>query len=153
MSQKEDQKAFASLIPELEFWNHGKGVDPESWIGMMGRYDLAIGYSLVFWPRFVEFEDYVLRKGFAVKSLRGFETQTNGDKTAVEAVMNHLHVAHLHINEDDPTEEQVRYLGRVLADIHKTKLESEFTDRNFKVVFNDESGLCLDEYELTFWQE
>lgn len=67
--------------------------------------------------------------------------------------MNHLHIADLHINEDDPTEEQVRYLGRVLADIHTTKLKSEFSDRTFRVVFNDEPGLSLDEYELTFWQE
>ena len=29
---------------------------------MMGRYDLAVGYSLVFWPRFVRFEGYVLRE-------------------------------------------------------------------------------------------
>ena len=42
-----------TLIEELDQWNNGKGVSAQDWISMMGKYDFAIGYSLIFWPRFI----------------------------------------------------------------------------------------------------
>jgi hypothetical protein len=56
---------FAALIPELPKWNGGAGIEPQAWIECVGNYELATGYSLIFWPSFVRFEDYVLRDGFA----------------------------------------------------------------------------------------
>jgi len=44
------------LIAELPRWNHGDGIDAEGWVQCMGSYELAVGYSLIFWPRFVRFE-------------------------------------------------------------------------------------------------
>ncbi len=73
-------------------WNNGAGINVESWIGCEGSFRLAVGYSTIFWPPFVEFERYVLRDGFSVESLRGFEHQCGGDRRQIEAVMNHLHI-------------------------------------------------------------
>jgi hypothetical protein len=146
---------FSTLIPELPQWNDGSGIDPESWVECVGNYELATGYSLIFWPRFVRFEGYVLRAdtdgSVGVESLRGFERATACDRASVEAVMNHVHIADIHCNVE-ATEAQLRYLGRVLKDIHDVKLARDFPDLQFTVSFNDEPGLNLIDYELTFWQ-
>ena len=60
---------FTALIPELPQWNDGAGIDAESWIGCVGNFELATGYSLIFWPGFVRFEGYVLREGSARAAL------------------------------------------------------------------------------------
>lgn len=142
---------FTDLIPELPTWNDGAGIDAKSWIGCLGNYELASGYSLVFWPKFVRSGDYVLLDGFSEESLRGFEEMTDNSRVAVETVMNHLHISDIHFGAEK-TEAQVRYLGRVLKEIYEVKLRNDFSDVKFEVSFNDEAGLIIDEYELTFWQ-
>ena len=142
---------FAALIPELPKWNNGAGIDAEGWIECVGNYELATGYSLIFWPRFVRCDGYVLRDGFSEESLRGFEEASGCDQAAVEAVMNHVHIADIHCNVE-PTEGQLRYLGRVLKDIHEVKLSRDFPELRFAVSFNDEPGLDLIDYQLTFCQ-
>ena len=144
---------FTTLIPELRQWNDGRGIAPDDWIGCVGTYELAIGYSLIFWPSFVVFESYVFRDGFLESSVRGFEQATNGNRAAVEAVMNHLHIADIHCNIADVDEGQLRFLGRALKGIYEVKLRSDFPDRRFIVSFNDDPGLVATDYELTFWQE
>ncbi len=142
---------FAALIPELPEWNDGAGIEPQAWIECVGNFELATGYSLIFWPSFVRFEGYMLRDGFSVASLRGFEGVTKGNRTAVEAVMNHVYINDIHCNVA-ATEAQVRYLGRVLKNIWEVKLAHDFPDLRFEVNFNDEPGVMLDQYQLTFWQ-
>jgi hypothetical protein len=139
------------LIPEMRAWNNGAGIDPEGWIAGSGSYELAIGYSLTFWPRFVLIDDYVLRHG-AEESLREWERARAGDHRSIEAVINHVHMADIHLSAPDPTEAQLRYLGRILKQIHEIKLKADFPDRTFVVSFPDEPGLDLLHYELTFWQ-
>jgi hypothetical protein len=140
------------LIPEMRAWNDGAGIDPNGWISCSGNYELAIGYSLIFWPRFVLIDDYVLRHGATEENLRMWEGATAGDRRAVEAVINHVHMADIHMSAAEPTEAQLRYLGRILRQIHEVKLRAEFPDRTFCVSFPDEPGLDGLEYELTFWQ-
>lgn len=142
---------FTALIPELPKWNEGAGIEPQAWIECVGNYELASGYSLIFWPSFVRFENYVLHDGFSVESLRGFEDMTKGNRIAIEAVMNHVHIADIHCNVE-ATEAQLRYLGRILKDIWDTKLRRDFPDIRFEVSFNDEPDLYPVDYELTFWQ-
>lgn len=142
---------FDALIAELKDWNNGDGISPDGWIGGVGNYELAVGYSLIFWPRFVRFEQYVLREGFSEGALRGFEAQTGGHRTSVEWVMNHLHPVDIHCNAE-PNEAQLRYLGRLLKEIHEVKLSADFPDLRFEVEFNDEPGLDPADYQMSFWQ-
>ncbi len=138
------------LIPDAKLWNNGRGVDPESWIWMTGNYDLAVGYSFVFWPEFVVIDDYVLRQGSTEANLREWE-KTGHSRKGIEAVINHIHIADIH--SDMPTSEaQLRHLGRVLKAIYQLKLSVDFPDRAFEVHFNDEPGLGDIDYELTFFQ-
>jgi len=142
-----------TLIAELPEWNDGAGVKAQPWIEMVGRYDLAVGYSLVFWPRFVRFESYVLREEvFNEPNLRSWERSQPGRRAGIEAVLNHLHIADLHTNDETLTEAQARYLGRTLQAAWTAKLKLDFPDLDFVVDFNDEPGLDLIDYELTFWQ-
>jgi hypothetical protein len=144
---------FNELIPEMRDWNNGRGIDIRSWIGCSGSFQLAIGYSTVFWPRFVEFEEYVLREGFSVQSLRQFEEACAGDRRRVEAVMNHLHLADIqYYGCEDLTRERVVYLGQVLHEIYEAKLAWQFPDRRFEVCSDDAHLDDVMDYEITFFQ-
>ena len=141
------------LVPETRDWNGGAGIDVESWIGCCGNFRLAIGYSTIFWPRFVEFEDYVLRDGFSIEALRGFERHHADDRQAVESVMNHLHIADIQFYGcEDATRERLAYLGSVLREIYEAKLKWQFPNRRFEVHFHDCGTADLIESEITFFQ-
>ena len=124
-----------TLIPEIREWNNGAGIDIGPWTGRLsGNFRLAIGYSTIFWPRFVEFEQYVLRDGFSVNSLRGFERQCEGDRKRIEGVMNHFHIADIHYHGcEDASRERVAYLGRILREIYQAKLAWQFPNKRFEV--------------------
>jgi len=144
---------FEQLIPELPDWNNGKGIDIEAWIGCEGDFRHAIGYSVIFWPRFTAVEQYVLREPFSVESLRGFERQRQGDIRSVEAVMNHLHIADIqYYGCKDITRDRIVYVGRVLREIYEAKLAWQFPDRRFSVIFDDSEQANLIDYEITFFQ-
>lgn len=147
-----NQEASA-LIAELSHWNDGQGIDAEGWIACTGNPELAIGYSLVFWPEFARYKDYVIRAGSDDASyFDEWERQCEGDKAAVEKVVNHVHLADLHAYGTDLTEAQARYLGRLLKEIHEVKLRADFPELTFEVYFNDEPNLAVEDYQLTFWR-
>ena len=151
MSETDIPSNVDALIVGLDDWSPGP-LTPEDWVGMMGNYDLAVGYSFLFWPSFVRFESYVLRQGFSEDALRGFEHPTRGDRASVEWVMNHVHIVDIHCNEAAPNEAQIRHLGRVLKAIHEVKLKADFPELSFVVDFNDEPGLDPIEYQFSFVQ-
>ncbi len=144
---------YAALIPELKDWNNGNGIDVEAWISCAGNFQLAIGYSTLFWPSFVPFEAYVLREGFTIDGLRAWERQCGSDRKAIESVMNHIHIANTHSSAcTDISKERVVFLGRVLRDVYVAKLAWQFPDRSFTVHFNDSEVDDLSDYHLTFFQ-
>lgn len=140
---------------ELVAWNNGEGIDLESWVGCEGNFSLAIGYATVFWPEFVEFEDYILRKDFSETSLRGFESQEGCSKKSTEWVMNHLHIADIqHYGCKDISKDKLILLGKLLKEIYETKLSAQFPHKPCIVEFykpeDDEENLI--EYQISFWQ-
>ncbi len=143
------------LIPELRTWSAGgKSISPEEWIGTIGSYEHLVAYAQVFWPDFVEHDDCVLRAGFTEDLYDGFMAQTKGDKTSVEAVMNHRHVLDLFCNGNPmPTREMILYVGRLLRDTWQAKLKRDFPDRRIRVSFPEEHCEELLQYEVTFFQE
>lgn len=144
---------FNELIPEMRDWNNGAGIDIDSWIGCSGNFQLAVGYSRIFWPQFVEFENYVFREGFSVNSLREFERLHVGNRRGVESVFNHLHIADIQSHGcEDLTRERFVYLGRVLREIYEAKLAWQFPHRRFEVAFDDSFMDNLLDYQITFYQ-
>jgi hypothetical protein len=144
-----------SMASELATWNDGRGIDLECWIGCCGGFDLAVGYTTLFWPNFVLFEDYILREGFSVESLRGFEKSCKDKKSGVEWVMNHLHIADVHTGDQaNATEDKMVFLGKTLKEIYEAKLRWQFPERPCVVEFyepDDKKNLV--EYQLSFWQK
>jgi hypothetical protein len=144
---------FATLIPELSRWNNGKGISVDAWISGEGDYEHLVGYSRILWPNFVEYDQCILRAGFSKKSYKGFLQQTKGNRTAVEAVMNHEHVLDLFVNaEPKPTREMVLYIGRLLKEIWQAKLSRDFPGKAITVSFPEDYSEDLVEYEITFFQ-
>ncbi len=142
-----------TLIAELPLWNNGAGISPEGWIGCMGNYELAIGYSLVFSPRFERVGPCIVRHDIGPFGRKRAEESAEADAAGAEAMVNHLHLLDLHCNvETPPTEAQLRYLGRTLKQAWKAKLAIDFPDVEFAVEFNDEPGLQPIDYQLTFWR-
>jgi hypothetical protein len=80
------------LIPELRDRNNGQGIGPVAWAGCVGNFQMAAAYTTIFWPQFIEVDGMVLRDGFSHESLAGFAEQCKGDKSSVEAVVNHLNL-------------------------------------------------------------
>ena len=144
---------YEKLIPELREWNNGLGIGVEPWISCSGSFQLAVGYTALYWPRFVEFEGYVLREGFSADSFRGFRDQCTGSRRDLEAVMNHLHIAAVHCCDlNSFTAEHALYLGRALRVIYQAKLAWQFPSRKFEVVFDESTKSDLMGYEITFFQ-
>jgi hypothetical protein len=144
-----------SMVAELAVWNDGRGVSLKTWVECVGDFKLAVGYSMIFWPNFVLFEDFILREGFNLESLRGFEKGKSEDKASVEWVMNHLHIADIHCNDrENVSEDKIVFLGNALKGIYEVKLRSQFPDRPCVVDFyepEDKSNLI--EFQLSFWQK
>ena len=87
---------FNHLIPELKDWNNGKGIDIESWIGCIGNFQEAIGYSVIFWPTFVEIEGCIVRECVPRDNVLQWLKQCKGDCKSAEAMINHFHIEGLH---------------------------------------------------------
>ncbi len=144
-----------SMKAELLAWNNSDGIDLESWVGCQGSFSLAVGYASVFWPEFVEFEGYILRKGFSETSLRGFEKQEGASRKSVEWLMNHLHIADVqYYGCKDASKDKIFLLGNVLKEIYQAKLQWQFPDSPCVVEFHiPEDPQDLMEYQISFWQK
>ena len=144
---------FTKIIPELQSWNSGKGIDVESWIRCIGRFDHAVGYAHLFWPSFTLHDDCIMFSGFAVESYDTWMKQTSGRKQAVDTVMNHRHILDLFSNDgSEIPRELVLYLGRLLQDMWTCKLKHDFPDRDIVVSFPEEHCDDLLNYEITIFQ-
>ena len=144
-----------SMNAELAAWNNGQEIDLESWIGCTGNFSLAVGYLSIFCPEFTEYEGYILRGEFSEDSLRGFEESCAGNRKAVEAVMNHLHIEDIqHYGCEDFSKDKAILLGNKLKEIYEAKLQWQFPDKPCVVSFyepDDDDDLI--EYQITFWQK
>ena len=147
------------LIPELSLWNNGHGISLEGWISCIGRYDHAIGYATLFWPDFVLYDDCVFVGEPNPKNYQEWMTQCDGDKTGVEAVINHRHILDIFPSsvfpdsDFKPTKEIVIHMGRLLKDMWQCKLQRDFPERRIKVEFAGDDPVDLLDYVITVFHE
>ena len=141
---------FEQLIPELRQWE----VDIGSWMGLVGRFDLAIGYGHFFWPGFKIHQDCVLFADCPIESFDEWMQHTDGDRSAVESVLNHRHIYGLFSNSQSvPTRQALVYLGRLLQDMWSCKLARDFPGRAIVVSFNEDFRESLLDYQITFFHK
>lgn len=140
---------------ELAAWNSGKGINLEGWVCCEGNFRLAVGYSTVFWPNFVEFENYILVEGYSEEAIREYASQPGNTPKIVEATNNHLHIADIqYVGCDDISKDKIIHLGNILKEIYQAKLSWLFPDKPCVVEFyQPEDSEDLIEYQITFWQK
>jgi hypothetical protein len=152
MEASENEEFFKKLIPQLQA--HWATDDIDQWIHIEGDFEHLVGYGRIFWPGFVEHDDCIFFAGrFTEKNYLAFMAQTNGNKSAVEAVMNHEHVLDMFSNAPiKPSREMVLYVGRLLKEVWQAKLNQEFPSRSITVSFPEDFSEDLLYYEVTFFQ-
>jgi len=142
------------LIPGLQKWNNGAGIDPASWINCYARYDMAMGYAMLFWPDFVLYEDCVFIQQPDPQSYASWMKSCNGDKTQVEGTINHRHITDMFLNSEvQPTKEMVIHIGRLLKDMWSCRLKRDFPERNIQIEFFEDDSDNLVDYQITIFQE
>lgn len=142
------------LFPELTAWDDGEGISVRSWIDIVGSHKHAIAYTTLFWPVFIEYDGCVFFKDrFSKDSYDGFLAQTEGNRQAVEALMNHIHINDLfYASNEEPSIEQIVYLGQILQEIWQSKLERDYPRRSFRVEFDEDIDTDAFDHEITFYQ-
>jgi len=149
-----------SMKKELGAWNNGEGIDLESWLGCAGNFSLAVGYTTIFCPKFIEFEDYILigdepidEQG--ITAVRSFETQEGSTPFSVEWVLNHLHIADIQYRGcEDISADKLIILGNALKETYEARLAYFFPNKPCVVKFYiPEDPNELDEYQMSFWQK
>jgi hypothetical protein len=145
----------ASMKAELAAWNNGQGIDLESWVGCEGNFRLVVGYASIFWPKFIEFEDYIFVDGFLIDAVRGFEAQNGITPKSVEWHMNHLHIADIqYYGCPDVSKDKLIILGNTLKEIYEAKLKLNFPNKPCIVEFYEpEDPEDLMQYQISFWQK
>lgn len=143
------------LLPQLKDWNNGQGIDPLSWVGCSGNFDLAIGYTTLFWPDFVEHDGMVFaRHALNEKSLGTIKScleKFSNDKTQVERLLNHLHLLDTHhVGCPGATPEKLEFLGETLRDMWMAKLTQDFPGVKFIVELLGNPSSDLFDYQITF---
>ncbi|ANM09585.1 MULTISPECIES: hypothetical protein [unclassified Rhizobium] len=139
---------------ELAAWNEGRGISLRDWTANSGNFSLAVGYSEIFWPRFVTFEKYILVDGFNLEGLRSFERNPEATRQSIEWVMNHFHIADIqHSACTDIAGDKLAILGERLREIYIAKLGWLFPDRTFVVeLVQPESPDEFEDYQISFFQ-
>ncbi len=146
---------------ELGAWNNGKGIDLQSWIGCEGNFRLAVGYTTLFNPGFVEFEDYILRcdeiDDNFISHVRNWENSGEQKPTpkSIEWVINHLHIADTHhAGCEDISVDKILILGNTLKDLYEAKLAYQFPNKPCIVEFYiPEDKDHIVDYQISFWQK
>ena len=150
-----------SMRDELGAWNNGDGIDLDAWIGCEGNFSLAVGYTTLFNPSFVQFEDYILRgervDDSFIAYVRSWENSGDQKRSAksIEWVINHLHIADTHHGGcEDISIDKVILLGNTLKELYQAKLAYQFPNKECIVEFYiPEDKEELIDYQISFWQK
>jgi hypothetical protein len=152
-------KIPASMKDELQSWNNGSGIDLEGWVGCTGNFALAVGYTTIFCPEFMEFEDYIfagneISKEFVI-NVRSFEKGEGSTPMSVEQVINHFHLADIQHREcADLSADKLIFLGSALKITYEARLHYQFPNKPCIVKFyKPEDREALEEYQISFWQK
>ncbi len=121
----------------------GADLSMSDYLYYYGNLDLAVAFAEYFWPKIVEVEGcYLLAPNYAKTSLTDWLDSLEGDKSRVEAVINHVHIYDLFEN---PTKNHgeydlkvYEYLALTLQQSWRAALQMQFPEVKFDVTFATE---------------
>jgi hypothetical protein len=149
-----------SMKDELGAWNNGQGIDLQEWVGCSGNFSLAVGYTTIFCPKFIEFEDYIFQSDEPIdeqfiENIRGVESRVGSTPLSVERVINHLHVGDLQYRGcEDISPDKLIVIGNALKETYEARLAYFFPKKPCVVkLYVPDDAEDYDEYQLSFWQK
>lgn len=111
---------------ELSLWNY---------LGMRADYDLAVAFSKLFWPDFIEIDNCVLlSEAYDPTHFNKWKEHFQGDGPRIEAAVNRTRLDDLFMHVPEGVEFSVQlleYLAQCLLMCWKHALEAAFPDRRF----------------------
>jgi len=109
---------------------------------VQGGGELAVAFSALYWPEFVEVEGCVLlRERYEPVNFREWKEEFGGDLSRVEGIVNHVHLWDLfQPDEASVPERAIESLGRILSCTWQCALRQQFPGREFDVRFVEDDS-------------
>lgn len=130
-----------SKLPQLEGWISGEVADPRAFLQANVTVGEAAALSLLFWPAFTEYRDCVfLDFLFDRPGVDRWFDELKGDKSAVESVVNHVHLWDVFAPKSDAEYVVLSEIAPRIGEMWLAALRREFPDREFVISVADESA-------------
>lgn len=151
-----------SVMPVYQWFRSEEGnanITVWNYLNMRGDLELAVGFSKLFYPDFVEVEGCVLLSvAYSPDSYQRWKKALNGDRSHIETMLNYTRVWELFLGpttlppaviiDESTTSALSIYLGKVLAICWRHALHDAFPEKTFNIVY-DES---YHDPSVTFYQ-
>jgi hypothetical protein len=122
----------ASGKARFGFWDY---------LNAKGNFEMAVAFAKLFWPDFVEVEGHIfLSEMYEEAQFREWQKALQ-EVSRVEAVVNHLHIYDLFLNNDASAAlelELLEYLAQVLLKCWAYALNEQFPDKYFEFTYASE---------------
>ncbi|WP_213457138.1 hypothetical protein [Rhizomonospora bruguierae] len=130
-----------SKLPQLEGWiRAGEEFDPRTFLQSTATVGEAAAMSTLFWPEFTEYRNGVfLRFLFERHGVDVWFDELKGDKSAVEGVVNHVHLWDVFPPKSEAEYTVLAELAPRIAAMWCAALKSAFPAREFVVSVADAS--------------
>ena len=149
------------LIPGMRGYLVPGPTWPEEWAFYESNLQIALGFSDLFWPPFIQYDGMVFRgsaenaiSAEGAKNIADWMTRFEGKRYEVERMLNHEHLIDLFRERNrDASASQIDYLAKVLHDAWAAKLKLDFPQMTFKVDLELSEPKEIGDWFITFYQQ
>lgn len=128
---------YSALRSKAE-WNYTL----QNYIETRGSLELAIAFANLFWPELVEYQGCIVRRdALDPETFEKWWQKSDGDRAAVERMMNFLHVREIAPNDDFAVDVTlIRFLGNRIAEMWQQRAQTQFPTRHFRAWYDETEG-------------
>ena len=127
------------------------------YLNIVAHEEMAAAFATLFWPEFIEVEGCVLlREHYEAANFASWKDTLKGDRQQIEAMINHVHLCDLFLNNNPLGGSHPRvlaYLGQTLARSWPHALQETFPEKHFVVDYDEDPDWNYYGPEITFWQD